>query len=147
MTVTATSPLGAVEDGSLMWQHNEHLVEDKMIERAILRAIGFQSITIEEQRTDTTRPQPRLVDSVERGLCVPLLDVIVNGGLPPLDNGPCCGRCVGEVEECRPTCGRCMGAVAAHRMLVPAGASVVIVNCCPVCHDYLDADFAPVVWS
>jgi len=135
----------ALWDAQSLWPHNHHLIEDEQIEQAVLRGIGFQSITLEERQLDHVWPQPRLVDSVDRDICMPLLDVMVNGDLSPLD-GPCCGRC-DNTDECRPRCGRCLGAPAMHRLLVPAGGSVVMVNCCAVCKEYISADFKPVVWS
>ncbi len=82
----------AVWDAQSLWPHNHHLIEDEQIEQAVLRGMGFQSITLEERQLDHVWPQPRLVDSVDRDICMPLLDVMVNGDLSPLD-GPCCSRC------------------------------------------------------
>lgn len=120
----------AMVDGSMLWPHNEHLINDVRVDHAVRIALGSAAVTADEE-TDGARPQPRLLFVDRDYAAMPLMDVMFNGDVRNMPIG--CDLCLAQVQ---PT----------GRLWVPAGASVVELHTCDSCKVEMDADYSPIVW-
>lgn len=108
-----------------LWPHNEFVTSyDTDVNDAILRALDNNTAP-EFDRSDMSPdamtahvPQVRLLFVKEDPAPVPLLDVLMAETLPML-TGPC-DRCLADVTP-------------VARLWVPAGASVIQIECCSSC--------------
>lgn len=129
ITTLADTLEAAIRDGGelMKWaEQNTIALEDDRIEAAVLRALGGPVPDEYAVGVPLLRfPSTDVPD-------VPLLDAIIN------DKRHNCASC--------DRCGR--RAVRTSRLLIPSGASVVAVHCCPHCRGVLQDVFdCGLVWG
>lgn len=108
---------------------NRHVVHDFKLEPIVLRSMG-QVTEMEKFSSDHLGPRPRVVPA-NRDLAAMTLDEFQMAN--PRLHGVC-DRCAS-------------GARSEARVLLPAGATIVSVEVCASCKDFLDDKFGPVTWQ
>lgn len=122
--------LMVVTDCQALWPHNEWVINDELIDAAVQRGLGNAAVTVGEE-ADGAQPHPRLVMVKEDLTACSLIEALVRNVLWYMHEP--CDRCQ---RQCQPV----------SRLWVPAGGSVVQVECCADCQRELDDDYPDLVW-
>jgi hypothetical protein len=128
--------LAALDEGSRGWPHNEFLTTyDTFVSEAVRRAEAGAP-TADEDLTGQQGPLARLVPANSKYVPMVLAEWLVQP-LKPLCGEPC-DRCSLSPSEPR----------LAANLLVPAGATVVMLSVCANCVHELDERYnRAVIWS
>lgn len=126
--------LAAVDEVDSICGANEHLLNDELIGRIVEFAAKGRHTWQHDFATGGSpiESRPRVFNATALGPRT--LDAVVQPDT--LNLRVACGRCDRRVRSSE-----------TRRVWVPAGIAVIELDMCPECVEYLDRDFAPVVWE
>lgn len=134
MSAPADHVIDVARQVETFWPHNEHVAEEMLISRLLDDTLG--NLFPNPERWAISPGQ----FSIEPGVLA-YSTRVQQSFFEALQASP--------ITECGGRCDRCAGhspGYPVRRLWVPTGSRIIEFHCCVACVDYLNAEYAPVVW-